>query len=152
MRGGTFQPFGSDSIAVLSAHAQAAARLDWFADEVVVDFPAMAGIVDRIKTGFIDERPRTPIALSVGLSPRQAVDGAVVPLSVPVRCTCRECGGRGELWGDACTACAGSGVTIREHGLQVSIPPCVADGVRFRFLVTPKHDLSTYFELHVVVR
>ena len=37
-------------------------------------------------------------------------NGAVVPLEVPVRCTCRDYGGRSGTWAEPCARCQGSGV------------------------------------------
>src|SRR5262245_3674492 len=108
MRGGTFRPFGDHSIAVLGTDgSRSSAHADCFADEVVIDFPSVARAVERMRSGFVDEPRHTPLQARITLSPRQAFEGATVPLDVPVRCTCRGCGGRGECWPDPCARCAG---------------------------------------------
>ncbi len=122
-----FGGFGGHAIAVRGADD---VRLDrrCFADEVVVDFPSIAQI-----------------------TPREAIEGATVPLEVPVRCTCRACGGRGETWMQPCTTCAGSGIELLRHQVHITVPAGVEDGACFHFSVSSKHDLSTRIELRVLV-
>jgi hypothetical protein len=140
-------------MAVIGAdHERSRLHVDCFADEVVIDFPSVAPAVERMRRGFEDKVSRTPLTAEVALTPRQAFEGAVVPLDVPVRYTCRTCGGRGETWPDPCTTCAGTGVEMRHHQVQVSVPARVADGARFRFLIAPRHDLPTHIELRVAIR
>ena len=59
----------------------------------------------------------------VSLSQREAFDGHVVSLSVPVRITCPNCGGRGETWTEPCDLCRGTGASIMHHAVRVSVPP-----------------------------
>jgi hypothetical protein len=152
MRGGTFRPFGGDSIAVLGTDgSHSSAHGDCFADEVVIDFPSVARAVERMRSAFLDETRSLPLRADIRLSPRQAFEGAMIPLDVPVRCTCRSCGGRGECWPEPCARCTGSGIELRQHQVQVSVPARVADGARFRFAVVPRHDPPTHIELVVAV-
>lgn len=122
-----------------------------FGDEVVVDFPSMAPAVDRIRRAFLyGERLaafRTPLALSS----RQAREGAVVPLAVPMRFTCRACAGRGETWGTRCHGCAGSGSELRQRDVRVSVPPGVQHGDRFHFSLMSSHDAPTRIELQILL-
>jgi molecular chaperone DnaJ len=83
------------------------------------------------------------------LSWREARDGAVLPLELPVRCTCRHCGGRGETWAEPCGRCDGSGTELRHHQLRVAVPAGVLDGACFRFSVTPRHNPPTRVELRI---
>src|SRR4051812_28934562 len=150
MRGNTFRPFGGDRMAVMTGD-EARHDADCFADEVVVDFPSVAPAIDRVRSGFlINERPEA-VSATIDVSPRDAVDGATLPLDVPVRCTCTSCGGRGESWLEPCGRCAGTGTETFRQLLRVTLPPGVRDGACFRFTVTPRHHPSTRIELHVRV-
>jgi hypothetical protein len=150
MRGNTFRPFGGDQVAVMAGE-DSRHDASCFADEVVIDFPSVAPAVDRIRRGFlVDEHPVT-LSTAVQISHREAMAGATVPLEVPVRCTCAECGGRGESWTERCKRCHGRGTELLRHLLQVTIPAGILDGARFQFTVTPRHNPSTRIELHVFV-
>lgn len=150
MGGHTFRPFGSGAIAV--AGGESRHDVSCFADEVVIDFPSVAPAVDRICSGFLaDERAVALSTTAIQLSPREAREGATVPLEVRVRCTCHGCGGRGESWSEPCARCEGSGTELLRHQLQVSVPPGVLDGTRYHFTVTPRHNPPTRIELRVLV-
>jgi DnaJ-class molecular chaperone len=70
-----------------------------FADEIAIDFPSVECVVDRMRDAFLGERHDADVLRAeLSLSQREAVDGLVVPLEVPVRATCPNCGGRGETW------------------------------------------------------
>lgn len=122
-----------------------------FADEVLLDFPSMARVVERMRRAFLvaehlAERP-TPLQLS----PRQAREGTVIPLAVPMRCTCTHCGGQGETRSGICTFCAGRGTEVRRQDIRVSVPPGVCDGDRFHLSLRPPHDAPTRVELQILV-
>ena len=153
MNGDTFHPRGGDAIAVLG-HEEAghAARVDCFADEVVIDFPSVARAVEKMLHAFVDTDRRLPLSARVNLSARQASGGVTLPLDVPVRSTCRTCGGRGETWAEPCARCEGTGSEVLRHQVHVSVPAGVADGARFRFSVATRHDPPTRVELHVAVQ
>ena len=123
--------------------------VDCFADEVVIDFPSVARVVERMCRPFVEADETMTTA--VHLTPREAVDGVVVPVDAPVRCLCRDCGGRGESWTEACRRCAGSGTEFRRHRVQVALPAHLPDGARFHFTVAPRHQPPTRVELRVVV-
>jgi hypothetical protein len=153
MNGDTFRPHGTDAIAVVgSGDAAQRAHGDCFADEVVIDFPSVASAVERMRSAFVDGDRGHLLSARIRLSARQATDGVTVPLDVPVRTTCRTCGGRGETWSDPCAACAGTGTEVLRHTVNVCVPGGVADGARFRFSVATRHDPPTRIELHVAVR
>ncbi|PYR65260.1 MAG: hypothetical protein DMF88_20445 [Acidobacteria bacterium] len=141
-----FGRFGGDALAVRGADD---IRLDrrCFADEVVVDFPSVAPAVERIRHAFAAEDHARTLTAALEITPREAMEGATVPLDVPVRCTCHACGGRGETWMQPCTTCVGSG----HHQVHVTVPPGVEDGACFHFSVAPRHDLSTRIELRVLI-
>jgi hypothetical protein len=123
-----------------------------FADEVAIDFPAVGDKVARMRHAFVEsDVPTDWLRAEIHLSRRQAGTGAAVPLELPVRSTCRSCGGRGEVWGDACGPCEGSGHALRNQTLTVSVPPGVTHGARFTFSVAPPHGLRTRVEVRVAV-
>ncbi len=149
MRRGTFRPHGGDSVAVVAGDDRH--DVSCFADEVAIDFPSVDVALARIRRAFLaDERP-TQVRTTVRLSNREARTGATVPLDVPVRCTCRRCGGRGESWTEPCPQCDGSGAELLHQTLHVTIPAGVPDGARFQFSVTPRQNITTRIELHVLV-
>ena len=122
-----------------------------FADEVCVDFPSVAPAIERVRQSFLaDERPET-LQAAIEITDREAASGLTVPLEVPVHCTCSHCGGRGESWTETCLLCRGSGFELLRHSVQITVPPGVRNGARFRFRVTPRHNRSTRIELHVIV-
>ena len=123
----------------------------WFADEVVIDFPSVAPAVDRMRSAFLADERVEPVSAAVQLSPREAHDGAIVPLEVPVRCTCHQCFGRGGTWAQSCSRCAGAGVEVLRHNVHVTVPAGVEHGACFHFSIAPGHDLSTRIELRVLV-
>lgn len=149
MRGHTFRTLGSSAFVGDDAHVSHEASC--FSDEVVVDFPSIAPAVNRIRTAFLADERAASLSAAIHLTSREAREGATVPLAVPVRCTCRDCGGRGERWAERCGECAGSGTRLLNHQLQVSVPAGVRHGARFSFTVTPRHDTPTRIELHVLV-
>ena len=123
----------------------------WFADEVAIDFPSVAPAIERMRSAFVAEEHTKTLTAALEISPREAIEGATVPLDVPVRCTCRACGGRGETWGHPCGTCAGSGIELIYHQVHITTPAGVEDGACFHFSVAVRHDLSTRIELRVLV-
>lgn len=145
-----FGRFGGYALAVRGADDIRHDRR-WFADEVVVDFPSVAPAVERMRHAFVaEEHPKT-LTAALEITLREASEGATVPLDVPVRCTCRTCGGRGETWTQPCATCAGSGFELLRHQVHITIPAGVEDGACFHFAVSARHDLSTRIELRVLV-
>lgn len=123
-----------------------------FADEVAIDFPAVGDKVARMRHAFVASDVTIDwLRAEIRLSPRQAFAGVAVPIEVPVRSTCRGCGGRGEVWGDACGACEGSGHAFTRQTLTVSVPAGVADGACFTFSVSPPRGPRTRVEVRVAV-
>ena len=144
---------GGDAIAVLGIEdAARTAHADCFADEVVIDFPSVAPAVEKMRSAFVDGDHGAALSARVGLSAEQASGGVVVPLVIPVRTTCRTCGGRGETWTEPCGICAGTGTEVLRHQVNVCVPAGVSDGARFRFSVATRHDPPTRIELHVNIR
>lgn len=124
-----------------------------FADEVAIDFPSVGSAVDRIRVGLLGGEPHAgSLHAEIRLSRREAFDGVTVPVAVPVRTTCRECGGRGGSWMTACAECAGSGSTLFTHHVRVSVPARVAHGACVRFRVSRPDEPPTRVELRVAIR
>jgi hypothetical protein len=123
-----------------------------FADEVAIDFPVLGDKIERMRHAFIEaEVPSDSLRAEIQLSRRQAGAGAAVPLEVPVRSTCRSCGGRGEVWDERCVSCDGSGHAFHRQTLTVSVPAGVVHGARFRFSVSPPRGPRTRVEVRVAV-
>jgi molecular chaperone DnaJ len=131
-----------------------AAPDEWFADEVAIDFPSVAAVIDRFRRTFFDmDEVRRPLCAEILLSRREAREGVEVPIDVPVRMTCARCGGRGETWNALCQACAGSGEARLQHRVRLSVPPGVADGSRFRFTIGgAEHAAATWVEVQIAIR
>ena len=133
--GGAEEAAGSPA----AAPRRAAACDEAFRDEVDVDFPSMARLVDRMRRSFFGETAARLLSADVRLTPLQADRGVSVPFDVPLRHTCPACGGRGEVWLDPCGACHGSGAGLLPHQVQLVVPPGVRDGTCLRFDVTPPY-------------
>jgi hypothetical protein len=151
MKGDTFRPRGGGAMAVLAADEAGHAHRDCFADEVVIDFPSVVPAIERMRHAFVESGHGTALSARIDLSGREAADGVILPLDVPVRTTCRTCGGRGETWSEPCTRCNASGIELLTHQVHISVPAGVSDGARFRFSVATRHDPPTRVELHVAV-
>jgi len=124
-----------------------------FADEIAIDFPSVGPVIERMRDAFLGEPAESVVVRTdVSLSPREAVDGLVVPVEVPVRATCPHCGGRGETWTEPCGLCDGSGAANMSYPVRVSVPPGVADGARFRFRLTSPDTRVVRVELRIAVR
>jgi hypothetical protein len=124
-----------------------------FADEIAIDFPSVDNVVERMRDAFLGERENSDVLRAdLSLSQREAFDGLVVPLSVPIRITCPHCGGRGETWTETCHLCRGTGDSLCHHPVRVSLPPRVADGARFRFRIKSPDASSVRVEVRVAIR
>lgn len=124
-----------------------------FADEIAIDFPSVGDVVDRMRDAFLGERgDANVLRADVSLSQREALAGRVVSLKVPVRITCPNCGGRGETWTEPCALCLGSGESVFQQALRVSVPPRVADGACVRFRLKSPDAASIRVELRVAIR
>jgi hypothetical protein len=128
-------------------------RFESFADEVAIDFPSIAVAVDRMRDAFLGpDEPGRPLSAEIMLSRREALDGAIVPLDVPVRRVCPSCGGRGETWAEPCGPCDGTGEALGRHLVRLIVPPHVVDGVRFHLRVSSPFAPLTRVEVRVAVR
>ena len=124
-----------------------------FADEIAIDFPSVGNVVDRMRTAFLGEHSETDVLRAeVSLSQREAFAGHVVSLKVPVRITCPNCGGRGETWTEPCGLCRGTGESVFQQALRVTVPPRVADGACVRFRLKSPEAEPIRVELRVAIR
>jgi len=124
-----------------------------FADEIAIDFPSVGPAVERMRAAFLGERTEADVLhADVSLSPREAMNGGVVSIEVPVRGTCSECGGRGESWTEPCVVCRGTGASWFQHPVRVPLPPRVADGACLRFRLRSPDSSPVRVELRVAVR
>lgn len=152
MPGESFRSSSRDAVVARGLSQSRLGAVRWFGDEVVIDFPSVAGVVEDIASAFTAQPDAATLTADVYLSASEAFEGKAMPLDVPIRCTCRGCDGRGERWPDPCGICGGSGVEIRRHPVRVLVPARVRDGARFRFVVAPRQHPETRIELRVAVR
>jgi DnaJ-class molecular chaperone len=140
------------------ARSAAASRGDWvlsvdpMSDEVAIDFPSVASVLDRMRHSFFGVGPTATLAAEIVVTPREAFFGVTVPLEVPLRRTCPRCGGRGETWSEWCLTCCGLGEVPTAHEMHIRVPPGVREGSTFRFSVTPAGAPSTVVEVRVSIR
>ena len=122
-----------------------------FADEIAIDFPALGPAIERVREGLAADTSLAATSASVTVTPRQAFDGTIVPLEVPLPAPCHVCGGRGESWSVPCGPCEGTGESGRPHQVQLALPARVADGTRLRFVLTSPQARPTRVEVTVLV-
>jgi molecular chaperone DnaJ len=127
-------------------------RADWLTDEVVVDFPSVSSVLDRMRHSFFGAVPEASLSAEITVSAEEAFWGAHVPLHVPLRRTCPRCGGRGEVWADWCATCAGAGEVTAAHEMRLRVPAGVREGARFRFSLAPAGAPPTLVEVRITIR
>lgn len=126
---------------------------DWLSDEIAIDFPSVDALLDRMRAAFFGPVDAPPLlSAEILLDRREAWGGLTVPLDVPLRHTCRRCGGRGEVWMEPCAGCAGAGESLIPYQVELSVPAGVRHGARFRFTVTPPFAPATLVEVTIAVR
>jgi len=124
---------------------------DLLSDEIAVDFPSMAAVVNRIFATFFSDQGDENGSIhttELELTTWQAHQGASVPLNIQLAHTCPVCGGRGETWTETCAVCDGSGAALLPHRFQLRVPP----GVRHRTLLRFFLNLPYVPETQVLVR
>lgn len=85
------------------------------------------------------------------LSPREARDGGLFPVTVPVFEACPDCG-RGRLWeGLLCARCGGSGRIQSERAFSLSIPPHVRHGTEVTISLEDIGLRGAYLHVCVIV-
>jgi DnaJ-class molecular chaperone len=68
------------------------------------------------------------------VSLHEALRGAIRPITLQRRTTCRQCYGTGAVNGRTCSVCQGKGFTIKKENYQVKIPAGVREGQRLRLV------------------
>lgn len=129
-------------------------RRNPLSDDVVVDFPSMAGLVERMRALFFagaSDGDHLSLTTEVTLTTKEADEGIRVPVDLPVRLTCPACGGRGEVWNEVCGLCTGTGGGFLFHHLDVRVPPGVHHGLRLRVCVSPPFALDMHLEVHIAI-
>jgi molecular chaperone DnaJ len=134
------------------ARSGAPTRADWLADEVAIDFPSVASVLDAMRHSFFGDAPAAAFSADIVVSPQEAFWGVTVPLDLPLRRTCPKCGGRGEVWTDWCGTCSGGGEVDASHAMRLRIPAGVREGAIFRFTVDPQGAAATLVEVRVRIR
>ena len=143
--------FRSGGAIAVKSGAEERPDMSCFADEVVIDFPSASRAIDRIRYTFVAEERQRSMPAELHLSRIEAQTGVTMAVDVPVRVTCRRCGGRGETWTERCAGCDGTGTELITHQVQVSVPAGVVHGDRFYFTIGVRHDAPTRIELRVLV-
>jgi DnaJ-class molecular chaperone len=130
----------------------AGGRTEWLGDEVAIDFPSVASVLDRMRDSFFGDARESFLSAEVVVSPQEAFWGVLVPLHVPLRRTCTRCGGRGEIWSELCLGCCGAGEIPADHEMRLRVPAGVREGATFRFSVAPQGAPQTFVEVRVTIR
>ena len=118
---------------------------------MAIDFPSTRAALDCLRRDQVDTEAAGHESAEITLSADQAAAGATVALAIPLRHTCEACGGRGELWGDGCAACAGSGHAVRGQALELHVPSGITHGDRFSFFITPLRGPRTRIDVTIAV-
>ena len=106
-----------------------------------------------MRHSFFGSLPNAQLVADVELTPQEAFWGALVPLLIPLRTTCGDCGGRGEVWEEWCRACAGTGeVAAEDTRCDCESRRACGSGSRFRFSVRPPGMAPAVIELSVSIR
>jgi hypothetical protein len=122
------------------------------ADEVAIDFPSVSTVLDRMRHAFFGDSPLPQAGPDVLVTPQEAFWGAMVPVHLPVRGVCLQCGGRGEVWSDWCQACGGVGDRPLRHDVRLRIPAGVQDGTILRFRLSAPGIPETMLYARIIVR
>jgi hypothetical protein len=147
------RPSGGDALPFpATGHASLSLVRTCFADEIAIDFPSIWPAVERMREMFAaSDEHLAALSTQVTITPRQASDGAIVPLELGLNGLCAGCGGRGESWAERCGHCSGTGECARPHHFRLAVPAGVADGARFRFVIAPPSARATRVEVTVSV-
>src|SRR5687768_4547723 len=70
-----------------AASAGGAYSKEWFADEIAIDFPSVASVLDRMRDAFFAAEAPVTLSAQMVLTAREAFNGVTVPLDVPLRRT-----------------------------------------------------------------
>jgi curved DNA-binding protein CbpA len=95
--------------------------------------PSFAALRDRFLQNFLGRgMPKAEqvahLTVEVRLSPYEALQGAMVPIGIPLFARCARCGGSGRDRFSPCLACRGQGLMETEATVHVPLPPQVREG------------------------
>ena len=124
---------------------------DAFSDEIDIDFPAVSNLVGRMRRSFFGASQERTFMTEANLTSAQANTGTKVPLDISLHHSCPVCGGRGEIWLERCSACAGSGAGLLPHRLQLLVPPGVRHGTCLGFDITPPCSPPARVQMRVLI-
>jgi hypothetical protein len=111
--------------------------VEWFRDEVALDFPSLAEAAGRMQAAFVAaDQSTAAVDAEVRLTPQAARAGRRVPIDVRLRSACSRCSGRGAVRDEPCAGCAGRGEAEVAHEVHVVLPSGVRDGGRYVYSVT----------------
>lgn len=136
----------------ISGEDPAVTVVDCLADEVAIDFPSVHNVLDRMRHAFFGDAADPRTGPDIAITPHEAFWGATVPLRVPVRRICSDCGGRGEVWGGACGICGGVGDTAADHAIHLRIPAGIQDRTFIRLRVTASGVAETSILARIVIQ
>jgi len=103
-------------------------------------------IVDAVRDSFGFPRQRT-LEAEVVLTQREAQDGCIFPLAIPVKRTCPACFGFGTRFFSDCAFCKGEGkITVKKY-IRVKIRPGAFTGQLYELNLG-----SAYVKLYITVR
>ena len=125
---------------------------DCFSDEIAIDFPSVRPAVERMRDAFLGGRVDDVVRAELSVTSREASGGRVIPVELPIRATCMPCGGRGETWTKPCDECDGTGASIVQHAVRLTLPRGVADGARIRFRLAVPGAAPVRVEVRVAIR
>jgi DnaJ-class molecular chaperone len=116
--------------------------------------PSFDEVIDRFLRNFtgigIPKAERIEdLNLEVILSPDEASQGGLIPISVPSFHPCPLCGGSGRDWLFPCSYCRGQAMIEDEQTITVRIPPMVRDGTILEVPISGLRIHNFHIRLHV---
>jgi hypothetical protein len=122
-------------------------------DEVALDFPSGQQALDHARRDFADtDAPSVHVAVEVPLTALEARRSARVPLAVHVPVLCDPCGGRGEGWGEPCSACEGAGTAVATRYVVVRVPANTVHGTTLRYRLALPYGPLVRLDVRLAVR
>jgi DnaJ-class molecular chaperone len=122
-------------------------------DEMEKVFSATDEFFSGLLPGFFDVDKRTirakDLYFEAILSPSEATDGTLVPLSVPIIEPCPQCARSGYEDNFFCPICSGYGRVRSEREFSVSVPPRVKNGTGIRLSMEDIGLRDVYLNLFV---
>ena len=112
----------------------------------------MSDLLDRMRHAFFGANALEELSAEIILSPLEAFAGTTIPIGIPVRQICSDCGGRGETWEEWCGQCGGCGDVRSVHDVELRVPAGVRGGERFRFSVMPPGAPLTRVDILISIR